>query len=118
MLVQAIGIAVVAEGQAVLDFVIGQTLLGVGTAMVYPTILASIGDVAHPSWRAGAMGTYRFWRDLGYVAGALLAGFVADALGVEVAAELVGFVTLTSGGIVALRMRETHEGQANASAHT
>lgn len=107
MVVQAMGILAVARASTVSAFVVGQVLLGVGTAMMYPTILASFGDVAHPSWRASAVGTYRFWRDLGYVAGALLAGFVADALGVAVAVELVGLLTLFSGGVVALRMRET-----------
>jgi MFS family permease len=54
---------------------------GAGTALVYPTLLAAIGDVAHPDWRASAIGVYRFWRDLGYAVGAILAGVVADFLG-------------------------------------
>ncbi len=107
MVVQALGIAVVASGSAVPAFALGQVLLGLGTAMVYPTILASIGDVAHPSWRASAMGTYRLWRDLGYALGAVLAGVVADAFGVSAAVWLVAAVTLASGAVVAGRMRET-----------
>jgi MFS family permease len=88
-------------------FALGQVLLGLGTAMVYPTILAAIGDVAQPSWRASAMGTYRLWRDLGYAFGALLAGLVADTIGVRAAVWLVAGVTLGSGAVVAVRMRET-----------
>ncbi len=107
MVVQAVGIATVATGSAVPAFALGQVLLGLGTAMVYPTILAAIGDVAHPAWRASAMGTYRLWRDMGYAIGALLAGVVADAFGVGAAVWLVAGVTLASGVVVAARMRET-----------
>ncbi|MCB9604884.1 MAG: MFS transporter, partial [Sandaracinus sp.] len=80
MWVQAIGIVVVVLSHGFAGFALGGALLGIGTAMVYPTLLAAIGDVAHPTWRASAVGTYRLWRDLGYAFGALLAGFVADAL--------------------------------------
>ena len=75
--------------------------------MVYPTLLAAIGDVAHPAWRASAVGVYRLWRDLGYAIGALLAGIVADALGLAAAMWLVATITFGSGVIVALRMSET-----------
>lgn len=111
MFVQALGIAAVAAGSAVSAFVVGQVLLGLGTAMVYPTLLAAIGDVAHPSWRASSVGVYRLWRDLGYAIGALLAGLVADAFGVNAAVWLVGGLTLASGVVVAVRMRETLAGQ-------
>jgi MFS family permease len=107
MAVQALGLACVATGESVPAFAIGQVLLGLGTAMVYPTLLAAIGDVAHPAWRASAMGVYRLWRDLGYAAGALLAGVVADAFGAGAAVWLVAALTLLSGATVALRMRET-----------
>lgn len=107
MAVQALGLAAVAAGAALPAFVLGQVLLGLGTAMVYPTLLAAIGDVAHPSWRASSVGVYRLWRDLGYAVGALLAGLVADAFGVPTAVWLVAGLTLLSGGVVALRMRET-----------
>jgi MFS family permease len=107
MFVQALGIAAVATGSAVPAFVLGQVLLGLGTAMVYPTLLAAIGDVAHPSWRASSVGVYRLWRDLGYAIGALLAGIVADAFGVTAAVWLVGALTLGSGAVVAVRMQET-----------
>ena len=97
----------VVTGSAIPAFVAGQVLLGLGTAMVYPTLLAAIGDVAHPSWRASSVGVYRLWRDLGYAIGALLAGLVADAFGVPTAVWLVAAVTLGSGAVVAVRMRET-----------
>ena len=81
--------------------------LGLGTAMVYPTLLASIGDVAHPSWRGAAIGVYRMWRDLGYAVGAVLAGAVADAFGIPWSIASVGVITLASGVLVAARMPET-----------
>jgi MFS family permease len=81
--------------------------MGIGTAMVYPTLLAAIGDVAHPSWRATSVGVYRLWRDLGYAIGALIAGATADALGVPAAIWLVAGLTFASGLVVAARMRET-----------
>jgi MFS family permease len=74
--------------------------------MAYPTLLAAIGDVAHPSWRASAVGVYRLWRDLGYAVGALLAGITADAFGLAPAVWLVAGLTLLSGGVTALRMNE------------
>ena len=83
-------------------------MLGVGTAMVYPTLLAAIGDVAHPGWRASAVGVYRLWRDLGYTIGALLSGVVADLFGMTSAMWLVAGLTLLSGAIAATRLRETH----------
>jgi MFS family permease len=75
--------------------------------MVYPTLLAAIGDVAHPSWRASAMGVYRLWRDAGYAFGALLSGIIADLLGVVWAITAVGALTFASGLVVAFRMTET-----------
>jgi len=107
MWVQALGIAVIVASSGVAGFAAGGALLGVGTAMVYPTLLAAIGDVAHPSWRASAVGVYRLWRDLGYAVGAALAGLTADALGLAAALWITAGVTLASGLQVALRMRET-----------
>ena len=107
MWVQALGIALVVVAKSFSGFATGAVLLGIGTAMVYPTLLAAIGDVAHPSWRASAVGVYRLWRDLGYAIGALLAGVTADALGLPAAMWLVAALTLASGLVVALRMRET-----------
>lgn len=104
MWIQAIGIALIAMSSAFPGFAVGAVLLGAGTAMVYPTLLAAIGDVAHPSWRASAVGIYRLWRDLGYAIGAILAGLTADAFGVEAAVWLVAAITFTSGAVVAARM--------------
>ena len=107
MWVQAAGIALIVLSTKFGGFAAGATLLGAGTAMVYPTLLAAIGDVAHPAWRASSVGVYRLWRDLGYAVGALLAGVTADLLGVPAAIWLVVAVTFASGIAVALRMRET-----------
>jgi MFS family permease len=107
MWVQALGIATVILSASFWGFALGDTLLGLGTAMVYPTLLAAIGDVAHPSWRASSVGVYRLWRDLGYAIGALIAGATADALGLSAAMWLVAGLTFVSGLVVALRMRET-----------
>jgi MFS family permease len=107
MWVQAAGIAVIAIGAGNALFVGGSVLLGIGTAMVYPTLLAVIGDVAQPSWRASAVGVYRLWRDLGYAVGALVSGVTADLLGARPAAGRVAVLTLASGVVVALRLRET-----------
>ncbi len=85
----------------------GAVLLGLGTALVYPTLLAAIGDVVHPGWRASAVGVYRLWRDLGYAVGALLSGVIADLFGLALAVGAVGVLTFISGVIVAVRMRET-----------
>jgi MFS family permease len=107
MWIQAAGIGGVTMAHAFTGFVIGAVLLGVGTAMVYPTLLAAIGDVAHPSWRASAVGVYRLWRDLGYAIGALLAGLTADAFGLNVAMWVIAALTFISGVVSAARMRET-----------
>jgi MFS family permease len=85
--------------------------MGAGTAMVYPVLLAVIGDVAHPTWRARAVGAYRLWRDLGYAIGALIAGITADLLGVRAAIWLIAAITAASGIIAAIRMYETHPRQ-------
>jgi MFS family permease len=107
MWTQAVGIAAVVLSTGFAGFATGAVLLGVGTAMVYPTLLAAVGDFAHPPWRASAVGVYRLWRDLGYAFGALLAGLAADALGLPAAMWLIAAVTFVSGLVVALRMSET-----------
>jgi len=96
--VQAAAIGWIAAAYGFAAWVIGALLLGAGTAMVYPTLLAVIGDVAHPTWRASTVGIYRLWRNGGFAVGALLAGLIADWLG----------LTAASGIAVALRMYETH----------
>ena len=108
MWIQAVGIGAVIVSSSFAGFAAGAALLGLGTAMVYPTLLAAIGDVAHPSWSASSVGVYRFWRDLGYAVGALLAGLAADALGLSGAMWLVAALTFASGLFAALRMSETH----------
>ena len=107
MCIQAVGIWIVAAGANFTPWLGGSVLLGLGTAMVYPTLLAAVSDVAHPSWRASAVGVYRLWRDGGYAVGALIAGFVADFFGMQFAITLVGFLTLASGLLVARFMKET-----------
>ena len=110
MLVQGVGIMFfIATGDFAL-WTVAAVLLGLGTAMVYPTLLAAVGDVAHPSWRASAVGVYRLWRDGGYAVGALLAGLIADLFGVSWAIAAVGGLTLLSGLVVATVMYETHPG--------
>jgi MFS family permease len=107
MWLQAGAIAVIALTARFTIFGLGAALLGLGTAMVYPTLLAAIGDVAHPAWRASAVGVYRFWRDLGYAVGALVAGLTADRFGLAAAMLLVAGLTGLSGLIAAGRMNET-----------
>lgn len=111
MWIQAQGIAITAIASNFAHFCAGAVLLGIGTALVYPTLLAAIGDVAHPAWRASAVGVYRLWRDLGYAIGALLAGITADWFGLTAAVWLVSGLTFLSGGIAALRMNETLKGE-------
>jgi MFS family permease len=91
------------------SWLMAAVLQGLGTAMVYPTLLAAISDIAPPQWRATSMGVYRLWRDSGYALGALLAGIVADLLGMRAAIHLVAALTLASGLVVAVVMHETHQ---------
>lgn len=104
MWTQAGGILVIALSDTFPAFMQGAFLLGAGTAMVYPTLLAAIGDASKPAWRASAVGIYRLWRDLGYAAGAVIAGVVADAWGATDAMLLVALLTFLSGLIVLIRM--------------
>jgi MFS family permease len=108
MWVQAVGIAVIAVERNVGGFATGSVLLGLGTAMVYPTLLAAIGDIASPAWRASSIGVYRLWRDLGYAVGAMLTGVTADLLGLSAALWLIAVLTASSGLVTAWRMTETH----------
>ncbi|PJN21458.1 MFS transporter [Kitasatospora sp. CB02891] len=108
MLLQAVALGLVAAGTSFPIWAAAQALLGAGTALVYPTLLAVIGDVAHPAWRARAVGVYRLWRDGGFAVGALMAGILADAYGVTTAIWAVAALTAVAGVIVAVRMYETH----------
>jgi MFS family permease len=108
MLTQAVGLALVATGQSFGWWLAAGALLGAGTAMVYPTLLAVIGDVAHPLWRARSVGVYRFWRDSGYAVGAVVGGVAADLWGLRAAVWTAAAITAVSAVGVALRMYETH----------
>jgi len=105
MLVQAVALGMVAFGAGFEAWLAAAVLLGAGTAMVYPTLLAAIGDVAHPEWRARSVGIYRLWRDGGFAVGALLSGIIADAYGIPAAVAVVAVLTGASGLVVAVRMR-------------
>jgi MFS family permease len=107
LIVQAIGIWQTVLAPTYASWLLAAILQGLGTAMVYPTLLAAISDVAHPHWRATSMGVYRLWRDAGYAIGALISGVVADLLGMHAAIHVVAALTLSSGLVVATVMRET-----------
>jgi MFS family permease len=108
MWTQAVAIGVIAASAGFAPWAVGAVLLGAGTAMVYPTLLAAVSDVAHPNWRASSVGVYRLWRDGGFAVGALLAGVVADLLGLAAAIWTVAVLTAVSGLVVMVRMYETH----------
>lgn len=107
MWVQAAGIACFVIRSEFWIWLSGAVILGLGTALVYPTLLAAIGDVAHPHWRATSVGVYRLWRDGGYAIGALASGIIADALGILAAIAAIGGITFLSGVMVAGLMYET-----------
>jgi len=108
MFTQGAAIAAIAMTTGFATWAIAAAVLGAGTAMVYPTLLAAIGDVAHPQWRARAIGVYRLWRDMGFAIGALLAGILADLISIKAAIWAVAVLTAASGIVVAMRMYETH----------
>ncbi|WP_406044242.1 MFS transporter [Micromonospora sp. NBC_00898] len=116
MLTQAAALGLIAAAHTFALWVAATVLLGAGTAMVYPTLLATIGDVAHPRWRARAVGVYRLWRDGGFAVGALLAGILADLAGIRGATWVVAALTAASGLLVAVRMYETHPVNARRAA--
>ncbi|MFM8868221.1 MAG: MFS transporter, partial [Ilumatobacteraceae bacterium] len=107
MLVQGVAIALIAAFDSFTGWAFAAVLLGAGTAMVYPTLLAASGDVAHPSWRARSVGVYRLWRDGGFAVGALMAGMIADLVSVRAAILVVAALTALSGVFVIVRMYET-----------
>jgi MFS family permease len=117
MMLQGVALAGIALGSSFAAWAAAAATLGLGTAMVYPTLLASIGDVAHPRWRGSAVGVYRLWRDGGYAVGALVAGFLADLFGMALAIGAIAGLTFLSGVQVAWRMPETlHRGRTTDSA--
>ncbi len=107
MWIQSGGIALFVIARGFWVWLVGAVLLGIGTALVYPTLLAAVSDIAHPNWRASAVGVYRLWRDAGYAIGALAAGLLADAFGGLTAIAVIGALTFLSGVLVAAVMRET-----------
>ena len=104
---EAAGLVLIASGDTTGTWAIGSALFGAGTAMAYPTLIAAVGDIAHPRWRGTAVGVYRLWRDLGFAMGAGIGGVVADAFTIETAILVVAGITALSGFDVAIRMRET-----------
>jgi MFS family permease len=106
MWVQAVGLMVTAFTHQFGWWFAGSVLLGLGTAMVYPTLIASVSDASHPTWRARSLSVYRFWRDMGYAIGALGAGVIADLFGLVAAIATAGLLTFLSGLVVAAAMRE------------
>lgn len=108
MLLQGLAIGLLPLEHSFLWWMGALALLGLGTALVYPTLLAAISDVAHPVWRGSAVGVYRLWRDSGYVVGALLAGILADLFGATWAIVVIAVVTMLSGVLAQLVMAETH----------
>jgi MFS family permease len=110
MIIQAVGIWIILfSASSYFGLIIGMSLLGVGTALVYPTLLAAISDIAHPHWRATSLGVYRFWRDLGFVFGAVGIGLIADTFDLNIAIQTVAWISLGSGIFVLLVMRETRK---------
>ena len=106
MWVQAAALLLTAATHGFGWWLVASALLGLGTAMVYPTLIAAVSDASHPSWRARSLSVYRFWRDLGYAVGALSAGIIADLFGAAWAIAAIGLVTFVSGAVVAVAMRE------------
>ena len=104
MWVQAAALMLTAFTDRFLWWLLASVLLGLGTAMVYPTLIAAVSDASHPSWRARSLSVYRFWRDLGYAIGALCAGVIADMFGMQWAIVTIGVITFASGAVVALAM--------------
>ncbi|MEO6197868.1 MAG: MFS transporter [Dehalococcoidia bacterium] len=105
MLLQAVAISLVGFGESFGPWLIAVALLGVGTAMVYPVLLAAVGDSVHPASRATYLGMYRFWRDAGAIAGALVAGAIADILGFQAAIQVVASLTAASAVLAAVTLR-------------
>jgi MFS family permease len=115
MTIQALALFVVGASREASAWIGAMIGLGLGTALVYPTLLGATSDHAHPSWRATAIGVYRLWRDLGYAVGALVAGVVADRLGIPMAIQVVAVMTLLSGIVVAAAYREAPNSSNRAS---
>ncbi len=105
MLMQGIALVVLLFAQTFMHFIILSSILGFGTALVYPTFLATIAENTHPTDRAKSLGIFRFWRDLGYAIGAILTGIIADAFGISASIVVIGLLTIGSSGIIFFRMK-------------
>ena len=106
MWVQAAGLFLTGATSHFEWWLVGSLLLGLGTAMVYPSLIAAVSDASHPSWRARSLSVYRFWRDLGYAIGALSAGLLTDLFGAAAAIAAIGALTFASGAVTAIAMKE------------
>ena len=110
MIVQGLGVWIVLlSTNSFIGIIVGMSFLGIGTAFVYPTLLAAISDIAHPKWRTTSLGVYRFWRDLGFVFGAIGIGFIIDLSNSSIAIQLVAWIAIASGVFVLLIMKETRK---------
>jgi MFS family permease len=118
MWLQSVGIGLLVVGQAMPVWISAAVLLGIGTAMVYPTLIAAVSDVAHPVWRGTAVGVYRLWRDMGFAVGGILTGVLADIFNIQLAIAVVGLLTFSSGVVVAAVMQETLPERAKATVST
>jgi MFS family permease len=107
MWIQSVGLFLTALTNRFEWWLAGSILLGLGTAMVYPSLIAAVSDASHPSWRARSLSVYRFWRDLGYAIGALSAGLIADHFGLSRAIASIAALTFLSGAVVAMVMVES-----------
>lgn len=107
MLLQALSLWMILIINSYGMWLLAAILLGIATAMVYPTLLSAISDVAHPKWRASSLGVYRSLRDSGYAFGALFAGILTDFLDVTWAIGLIAIFPLSAGLITAIRLNET-----------
>ena len=105
--VQSLGIALLVFGADSSAWLLAAVMMGIGTGMVYPTLLAAISDLAHPSWRASALGVYRLWRDSGYAFGALVGGLLADLFTIQVAILVIAALTAVSGAVTFVLLPET-----------
>jgi MFS family permease len=111
MWVQAAGLLLTAATGQFTWWLVASVLLGLGTAMVYPSLIAAVSDASAPAWRARSLSVYRFWRDLGYAIGALTAGLIADRFGFAAAIYAIGSLTFLSGAVVAVAMKEHRPNQ-------
>jgi predicted MFS family arabinose efflux permease len=105
MMLQGLALVALLFSNTIIHFVILSVILGWGTALVYPTFLATVAENTHPSDRANSLGVFRLWRDLGYAIGAILTGIIADTLGINASVLIIGILTILSAIIILIRMK-------------